>query len=255
MKVLIRFYLVLLAPLLFFSSCAVDTSAFEKKTFNSMPYRLFVPVDYDKTKKYPLVLWLHGVSARGTDNERQIIEGNTLGATIWTKPENQAKNPAFVVAPQCSPDGWWAQGPELKPSKDLEKVVALLKDLQKQYSIDPDRLYVVGQSMGGYGAWSIVTDYPEMFAAAVPLCGGGNLSKAKDLVNVPIWAFHGDEDDAVEVERSREMIEAIKEAGGNPKYTEYAGVGHSVWHQAFADPELLNWVFAQKLLARKKNGE
>lgn len=219
-----------------------------------MPYRLFVPANYDKTKKYPLVLWLHGGWARGNDNEKQIIEGNTPGATIWTRAENQAKNPAFVVAPQCAAGEWWANNDsEMKPSKQLETVVELLKELQKQYSIDADRLYVAGQSMGGYGAWSIVTEYPEMFAAAVPLCGGGNASRAKNLINVPVWAFHGDADDAVEVSESREMIEAIKNAGGNPKYTEYKDVGHSVWHQAFAEPELLNWVFAQKLSLRKKN--
>ncbi len=218
-----------------------------------MPYRLFVPANYGTTKKYPLVLWLHGVSARGNDNERQIIGPNTLGATIWTKPDIQAKNPSFVVAPQCAADGWWANGPEIKPSSELENVVELLKELEKQYSIDTDRLYVVGQSMGGYGTWSIITEYPEMFAAAVPLCGGGDKTSAKNLVDVPIWAFHGDADEDINVERTREMIAAIKEAGGNPRYSEYKGVGHSVWHKAFADPELLNWVFSQKLSARKRD--
>jgi predicted peptidase len=246
---------------LFTVSCAsqekpktVETSAFEKKIFKTMPYRLFVPANYDKNKKYPLVLWLHGGWARGDDNEKQIIEGNTQGATIWTEPENQAKNPAFVLAPQCAAGEWWANNDsESKPSKQLETVVELLRELQKQYSIDANRFYVAGQSMGGYGIWSLITEYPEMFAAAIPLCGGGNTSRAKNLVNVPIWAFHGDDDDAVNVKESRKMIEAIKQAGGNPKYTEYKGVGHSVWHQAFAEPELLSWVFAQKLSARKKN--
>lgn len=225
----------------------IDTSAFEKKTYKTMPYRLFVPANYDKSKKYPLVLWLHGGWARGNDNEKQIIEGNTPGATVWTKPENQAKNPTFVLAPQCPTGDWWANNDsESRPSKQLETVVELLKELQKQYSIDADRLYVAGQSMGGYGAWSLITEYPEMFAAAISLCGGGNTSRAKNLVNVPIWAFHGGDDEAVKVTESREMIEAVKQAGGNPKYTEYKGIGHSVWHQAFAEPELLTWVFAQK---------
>lgn len=135
-------------------------------------------------------------------------------------------------------------------------VVELIKDLQKQYSIDADLLYVAGQSMGGYGTWSIIIEYPEMFAAAIPLCGGGNTSRAKNLVNVPIWAFHGSDDEAVKVKESREMIEAIKQAGGNPKYTGYKGVGHTVWHQVFAEPELLNWVFAQKKRSEeKKNGK
>ena len=231
----------------------VDTNMFEKRTFRAMPYRLFIPANYDKNKKYPLVLWLHGAWGRGNDNERQIIEGNTPGATVWTKPENLAKNPAFVLAPQCpAGDRWATNDSELKPSKQLETVVELLKDLQKQYSIDAGRLYVAGQSMGGYGTWSLITEYPEMFAAAIPLCGGGNASRAKNLVKVPIWAFHGGDDEAVHVSESREMIEAIKRAGGNPRYSEYKGVGHSVWHQAFAEPELLSWVFAQKLSKEKE---
>jgi predicted peptidase len=256
---------LLLLMALFSASCAAQEApskavvprAFEAKTFISagdlkMPYRLFVPPDYDKNKKYPLVLWLHGGWARGADNEKQIIEGNTSGATVWTKPENQARNPAFVVAPQCAAGEWWATNDaEMKPSKQLQAVVELLKELQKQYSIDDSRLYVAGQSMGGYGAWSLISEYPEMFAAAIPLCGGGNAAGAKNLLNVPIWAFHGTDDEAVPVRESRTMIEAIRRAGGNPKYTEYDGVGHSVWHQAFAEPELLSWVFAQKRAGKK----
>lgn len=232
----------------------VDTSAFEKKTYKTMPYRLFVPANNDKSKKYPLVIWLHGGWARGNDNEKQIIEGNTPGATVWTKPENQVKNPTFVLAPQCPAGDWWANNDsELKPSRQLEIVIELLKDLQKQYSIDAERLYVAEQSMGGYGTWSLITEYPEMFAAAIPLCGGGNTARAKNLVKIPVWAFQGGDDEAVHVSESREMIEAIRQAGGNPKYTEYKGVGHSVWHQAFAEPELLNWIFAQKRSEKKKN--
>ncbi len=260
-----RFFLMILIALSTVSCVAqerpkpVESKTFEAKIYKeadgkTMPYRLFVPAGYDKSKKYPLVLWLHGGWARGDDNEKQIIEGNTLGATIWTKTENQAKNPTFVLVPQCPVGEWWANNDsESKPSKQLETVVELLKDLQKQYNINADRLYVAGQSMGGYGTWSLLTEYPEMFAAAIPLCGGGNTSKAKNLVNLSIWAFHGGDDEAVRVTESREMIEAIKQAGGNPKYTEYKGVGHSVWHQAFAEPELLNWVFAQKRSEKKKS--
>ncbi len=228
-----------------------ETGKFEAKIFSkdgkTIPYRLFVPANYDKTKKYPLVLWLHGSAGRGDDNEKQITGGNTPGATIWTKPENQAKNPAFVVAPQCPVGEYWTStNAELRPSGQMEMVVELLKDLQKQYSVDADRLYVTGQSMGGYGTWSIIAEYPEMFAAAIPLCGGGNVSKAKNLTKIPIWAFHGDADETVSVEKSRNMIEAIKKAGGNPKYTEYKGIGHAVWVPAFAETELVTWTFSQK---------
>ncbi|MFN0278061.1 MAG: prolyl oligopeptidase family serine peptidase [Pyrinomonadaceae bacterium] len=212
-----------------------------------MPYRLFVPANYDKSKKYPLVLWLHGGGARGGDNLKQITEGNTLGATIWTNPENQTKNPAFVLAPQCPVGEWWANNDsEMRPSAQLRMVVDMLREIQSQFGIDADRLYVGGQSMGGYGTWSIIAEYPDIFAAAFPICGGGNVTKVKNLANVPIWAFHGDADTAVDVSESRKMIEAIKLAGGKPKYTEYKGIGHTVWHQVFAEPELVTWVFAQK---------
>jgi predicted peptidase len=250
---------LLLGISLFAISCTAQrvadlqkTNVFETKIYKAvdgktMPYRLFVPDGYDKNKKYPLVLWLHGGGARGTDNEKQITEGNTLGATIWTKTENQAKWPSFVLAPQCPVGEWWATNDsEMRPSPQLEMAVELLKELQKQFAIDPERLYVGGQSMGGYGTWSIISEFPDMFAAALPLCGGGNRSRAKGLVNVPVWAFHGDADTAVNVSQSRAMIDAIRLAGGDPKYTEYKGVGHTVWHQAFAEPDLVSWVFAQK---------
>ncbi|MDQ3798787.1 MAG: prolyl oligopeptidase family serine peptidase [Acidobacteriota bacterium] len=232
---------------------SIESNTFEARIYEKdgkrMPYRLFVPAHYDKNKKYPLVLWLHGGAGRGGDNEKQISGGNAPGATVWTTRESQARNPAFVLAPQCPPGESWSaiNDAERKPSKHLETVVELLRDLRKEYGgIDADRLYVAGQSLGGYGAWALITEYPEMFAAAIPLCGGGNAAKAKNLVNVSIWAFHGDEDKAVDVKESRKMIEAVRKAGGNPKYTEYKGVGHAVWERAFAEPELLPWVFAQK---------
>jgi predicted peptidase len=224
-----------------------ETSKFEAKTYQTMPYRLFIPANYDNAKKYPLVLWLHGGGARGNDNEKQITEGNTLGATIWTRAENQAENPAFVLAPQAPVGEWWANNDsELRPSTQLQIVVELLAELQKQYNLDANRLYVAGQSMGGYGTWSIIAEYPEMFAAAIPICGGGNVAKADKMTKTAIWAFHGEIDQAVKVEQSREMIEAIKKAGGNPKYTEYQGVGHNSWINAFAEPDIVSWVFAQR---------
>ena len=223
---------------------------FEARTFTrgdrTMPYRLYVPRNYDKSKKYPLILWLHGGGARGTDNQKQITEGNTLGATIWTQPENQAKNPAFVLVPQCPTGDWWANNDdEMRPSLQLEMAVALLNDLQKEYSIDADRLYVGGQSMGGYGTWSLIPEYPDIFAAALPICGGGRKDRAAKI-KAAVWAFHGEKDEAVVPEESRAMIAALKTAGRSPKYTEYKGVGHNVWHQVFAEPGLVDWVFAQK---------
>ena len=118
--------------------------------------------------------------------------------------------------------------------------------MPKEYSIDPQRIYLTGLSMGGYGTWDLLARKPDLFAAGVPVCGGGDESTAEKFAKVPVWVFHGDKDTAVPVGRSRTMVEALKKAGGHPKYTEYAGVGHNPWDKAYADPKLMNWLFKQK---------
>ena len=228
-----------------------DTQRFQAHVFRNargqtLPYRLFVPAGYDAAKKYPLVLWLHGGGGRGSDNVGQLAEGNAPGVKAWAKPENQARFPSFVVAPQCPRGAMWTSiGNAVEISDPLRLVVELLAQLSKDFSIDADRLYVAGQSMGGFATWALLAAYPDRFAAAVPVCGGGDERHAPRLARVPIWAFHGELDEAVSVERSRRMVAAVRRAGGKPRYTEYKGVGHFVWHQAFAEAELLPWVFAQ----------
>jgi predicted peptidase len=132
-----------------------------------------------------------------------------------------------------------------KPSSPAQLALDVIAEMQKEHPIDGDRLYVMGLSMGGYGTWDLIQRYPDLFAAAVPICGGGDESSA-DRIKAPVWAFHGDQDQAVPVARSRNMIDALKKAGRQPKYTEYPGVGHDSWRNAFADKELLTWLFAQK---------
>jgi predicted peptidase len=121
-----------------------------------------------------------------------------------------------------------------------------IEALEQEFSIDEDRRYVMGESLGGYGSWHFITMHPKLFAAAVPICGGGDPAAAPAIANVPVWAFHGEQDRSVPVARSREMIEAIRNAGGNPKYTEYPDEGHIISKQVTATPGLLDWVFAQK---------
>jgi predicted peptidase len=213
---------------------------------DKLPYRFFSPQSYDNRKKYPLVLWLHGGAGRGTDNLKQISGGNTVGSHVWTSPKNQRKNPCFVVAPQCPGTKLWATLDTARPTEQLQLVLELLQDLGSTFSLDEQRLYVAGQSMGGFGTWSLISQYPGMFAAAIPICGGGNESEAAKLISTPIWAFHGEKDEAVSVERSRNMIAAVREAGGKAKYTEYKGAGHVIWDEVFSEPELIEWVFAQR---------
>jgi predicted peptidase len=227
---------------------------FEAAVFRSgehvLPYRLLKPAGYDAHKKYPLVLFLHGAGERGDDNKAQLRHM----VPIFAAKENREKFPAFVVAPQC-PNGqkwsnvdWGALTSRQteKPTWPMAQAIALLKELEKTYSIDTARLYVMGLSMGGYGTWDAVSRHPEMFAAAVPVCGGGDETQAARIAKLPIWVFHGGSDTTVKTVRSRNMVEAIRKAGGAPEYTEYPGVGHASWVPAAKEPELLPWLFAAK---------
>jgi predicted peptidase len=208
-----------------------------------MPYRLFVPQGYSPNNKYPLVIWLHGAGSAGTDNLGQISLDNRLGTHFWARPENQEKHPAFVLAPQ-SPGGW-DDNSSGSLSKELKLVLEILEVVRKNYSIDAERLYIAGQSNGGIGAWGLITKKPGLFAAAVPLCGAGNPKLAFRAARTAVWAFQGEKDDVIPPEFSRTMISAIKRAGGNPRYTEYKGVGHEIWERVFKEPELEDWLFAQ----------
>ncbi|HEV3216964.1 MAG TPA: PHB depolymerase family esterase [Vicinamibacterales bacterium] len=212
---------------------------------DTMPYRLFVPSGYDGQKKYPLIVWLHGAGGVGRDNLRQIAGDQIAGTRTWTQPATQAKYPAFVVAPQTA-DGWGAQtrGPDALGAP-LTLVVGIVDSLENEFSIDRHRIYVAGQSDGGFAVWDLITKQPERVAAAIAVCGGGDPARAARVRTMPIWVFHGDADDVVPVTASRQMVAAINKAGGHPRYTEYKGAGHDVWKRAFAEPGLIDWLFAQ----------
>lgn len=225
---------------------------FQNDKGEKLHYRLMIPEGYDAqgSEKYPLVLFLHGAGERGADNEKQLVHGTKE----FAKPEVRRKYPAFVLAPQC-PDGkrwvevdWSLDSHKQLPddSDTIKLVLQLISSLQKEYRIDQQRQYVTGLSMGGYGAWDLITRHPEMWAAAAPVCAGGDEATAEKIAKLPVWAFHGDKDTVVKPHRSRNMIEAIKKAGGQPLYTEYKGVGHNSWAAAYADPKLMEWLFAQK---------
>jgi poly(3-hydroxybutyrate) depolymerase/lysophospholipase L1-like esterase len=243
--------LALAAPL--FAQQPADV--YEARTFSdaagkTLNYRLLKPQNYDAAQKYPLVLLLHGAGERGDNNVAQL----KYGAALFIKPEVREKYACFVVAPQCPAEQKWAdidwtsdaptQPPQVSESMGL--TLGALEALGKEFSIDRDRLYVTGLSMGGYGTWDLITRFPDKWAAAMPICGGGDKAKAALAKNVPIWAFHGVEDPAVKLVRTVEMIGAITAAGGNPLYSEYPYVAHDSWNIAFSEPALLPWLFAQK---------
>jgi lysophospholipase L1-like esterase/poly(3-hydroxybutyrate) depolymerase len=215
----------------------------------TLGYRLLIPRNYDKQTKYPFVLFLHGAGERGDDNAAQL----KYGTGLFLKPQVREKFPCFVLAPQCPREQkWtdidWQKGGALPAaaSEPTRLTLEVLEKLTKEFSIDQNRLYVSGLSMGGYGTWDHICRSPERWAAAVPICGGGDPRSVARAKAVPAWAFHGDADPAVPVARTREMVAALRAAQGHVYYSEYPGVKHDSWINAYEEPELLPWLFAQK---------
>lgn len=227
---------------------------FEAHTFigrdgHVMPYRLFRPRAI-AGRTYPLVVFLHGSGGIGTDNNKQFTGGNLIGSRVWALDTNQGWQPVFVIVPQS--DRGWVEGinaqTETKPSDGapgVDLLFQLLDSILPTLPIDRGRIYLTGQSLGGFGTFYMVMQRPDLFAAAIPVCGGGDPAQANKFRGVPIWAFHGVEDPVVAAQRSREMVEAIRSVGGSATLTEYEGVGHNSWEFAYTEPELLSWLYAQ----------
>ena len=203
-----------------------------------LPYRLFIPTNYSAATRYPITLFLHGAGERGTDNRLQLT-GQT-GCLVFASETNQLKYPSFMVAPQCPTTGSWTDATR------RAQVLGLMNSLTSQYSIDTNRLYITGLSMGGMGTWDYIGQYPNMYAAAIPMSGSGTVSLATRMIQTPIWNFHAANDGTVNVSGSRTMIDAVRRAGGNPIYTEYAIGGHVIWTPAYNTPILMDWVYAQR---------
>lgn len=191
-----------------------------------------LPQDYDCSpdRKYPLILFLHGAGERGLDLDAVRIHGPHK--YLLDHPEL----PFIVIEPQCPPDGWW------NPAEVLD----LLDKVCAHYRVDPERIYLTGLSMGGYGTWSVVPQAPRRFAAAVPICGQGNVRDAAKMTGTPLWVFHGAKDPVVPVSGSKEMVRAVKRAGGNVKFTLYPEAQHNSWTQTYSNPELYTWLLQHR---------
>src|SRR3989440_9359238 len=188
-----------------------DDLTFRKQVYadkqrNKMPYRLFVPANYDASQKYALIFWLHGANGRGSDNLKQVSGGNENGTHVWTTPANQAQLPAFVLAPQCPEDRLWSEPETNQISPQLQMALDILASVQKEFSIDPDRIYLAGQSMGGLGAWGLLQTLPDRLAAALVLCAFDNFTNVKAIARVPLRVFQGDADMVVPVDLVRQMV-------------------------------------------------
>jgi predicted peptidase len=226
----------------------------EKREFqdgkgSKLAYRLFRPKEAGAKERLPLVLFLHGAGERGDDNQSQLKNA------VKTFVANQGRFPCFVAAPQCPAKFQWVDTPwgnpkhtmPPQPTEPLRLALEMVSALERELPIDSKRLYVTGLSMGGFGTWDAIQRAPKRFAATVPVCGGADEALAPAIAKVPVWVFHGGNDDVVKTIRSRNIVEALKSAGGHPRYTEYPGVGHGCWDQAYQEKDLFAWLFAQKL--------
>jgi predicted peptidase len=216
-----------------------------------LKYRWSAPAKPEAGETYPLVLFLHGSGERGSSNRAQLRHG------VMPILEGAEKlgQPCFLIAPQCPANQWWAPFDEKvthlsaagKPNKLLDAVVALVEETMAANPVDRKRFYVTGLSMGGFATWDLLGRMPGKIAAAVPVCGGGDPSLAAGFKDVPVFAFHGEADSEVPVAATREMIAAMRKAGGRPKVTYFPGVDHVCWPQVYDDPEVISWMFAQRL--------
>lgn len=196
-------------------------------TFEQMQYLVRYPENYKTGEKYPVILFLHGAGTRS--NDIKVLAGNAF-FRLTAKHESF---PFVCVAPLCHSETWFDQFETLKRFVEM---------VQKAEYTDPDRIYLTGNSMGGYGSWQLAISMPDVFAAMVPVCGGGMYWDAGRLKNLPIWAFHGDIDPTVFTEESVKMVEAVNKRGGNAILTIYPNTKHDSWTATYSNPEVFAWM-------------
>ena len=254
--------LIIIVSCLCLKISAQDNSLYKKVWYteksDTMPYRILLPKNFDASRKYPLILFLHGAGERGNDNELQLVHG----ASFFLRDSIREKYPAIIVFPQCPKNSFWSNvnfafdsvskkrifnfPVEGNPTSAMRMLLGLVSNLQKKYSLDKHRMYVGGLSMGGMGTFELVRRKPKLFAAAFPICGGGNPASAKKLIRPDWWIFHGLKDDVVDPEYSRIMREALKNQGAKVKITLYPDANHNSWDAAFAEKDLMSWLFSSR---------
>jgi len=252
--------LIFCLTLPFFLS-AQSKSAFEPGSFilkkDTLAYRILFPLNFDPSKKYPLVLVLHGAGERGNDNEAQL----KYGTDVFLRDTIRKKYPAIVIFPQCPTNGYWSNvkktddpvtnkttftfQTEAPPTKSMRLLMGLVTNFTQKPFVNLHKIYVGGLSMGGMGTLEIIGREPEVFAAAFAICGGDNTANVKKYAKkVPLWIFHGQKDSVVPFTHSEVVVAAIKQAGGDPKFTIYPNDDHNSWNDAFAEPMLIPWLFS-----------
>jgi len=205
----------------------------------TLPYLLYQPSEFHAETKLPLLIFLHGAGERGTDLESVKKHGPP-------KLIDQGEDlPFVVVSPQCPPEQWWAM------RENVDGLAKLATYIQSEYSIDTNRTYLTGMSMGGYGSWAAAAAYPDLFAAIIPVCGGADLKTAADLKSIPAWAFHGRDDDVVPLVRSEEIVNEVSKIGGDARLTIYDNVQHDSWSVTYANREIYDWLLSHEIRNRR----
>jgi predicted peptidase len=249
--------LFVILALLISSAFAQDLSKFKKEQFidgiDTLKYRILFPENFDATKKYPVVFFLHGRGESGNDNEKQLTHGSKMFLT-----DDFRKNfPAIIIFAQCAENSYWSnveieeintkrfftfqKGGE--PTKAMGLLLKLSDKVVNETYADKNRIYVGGLSMGGMGTFEFLRRKPKMFAAAFAICGGDNIANAKKYKNIPLWIFHGGLDDVVNPQLSYSVFRELRKLGHEPKYTIYPKANHNSWDSAFAEKDLLPWLF------------
>lgn len=261
MKTQKHFLYLALCLVVSFTGYAGDKASFLKKQFTArsgyrLNYRILYPENYQPGEKYPVLLFLHGAGERGSDNEAQLRHGGDMLASH----ANRTKFPALVIAPQCPEDKSWStykrpakegEARSYPPAAAITPEMAAVKELLDTYidkgMVDTRRIYITGLSMGGMGTFDMVCRFPDLFAAATPVCGGANVDRLTRYKGRTAFSiYHGAVDRTVDVQWSRDAFEALRKAGADVRYKEYPGVDHNSWDNAFAEPDYLGWMFGHK---------
>ncbi len=250
MKTLLAFLVCVTAVAL----AQAQPSRFSRENYvekgDTLSYRMLLP-DANRGKKYPLVIFLHVSVERGRDKDAQL----KWGVMNFATDQNMLAHPAIVIAPQCPEHQTWSSvtinkdrtGMTLnaEPGKSMRLLIGLIRQLETTMPVDTNRIYITGLSMGGFGTYDALERYPNLFAAAVPVCGAGDTSRAASIARIPMWIFLGAEDPAVNPLNGLSMLEALTHAGAHPGFTQYPEVGHFSWLGAYSDPLMMEWLFRQ----------
>jgi predicted peptidase len=242
---------------------AQDLSLYQKKMLirgnDTLRYRILYPENYRKSKKYPLIVFLHGSGERGRDNEAQLMHGGKL----FLQPAVRQNFPAIVIFPQCPPGIRWSNFQrsgtdwvflsDAAPPVPQQLVKHLIDSLAAGRTVNKKRIYLGGLSLGGIATYDMLGRYPGYFSAAFPICGACNIPWFLEHAgSIPMWIFHGAKDSTVPADSDRELFKALMTRGvNNVMYTEYPEAGHNSWDSAFAEPKLLPWLFSDRKRKKK----